>query len=76
MFHSEARISCADWEELELELELEEVFFEMVEAGLGIGGTVCAFGEIWERGFGAIVGMGMASLQWMGEGEWVGEKAT
>ncbi len=48
----------------------------MVEAGLGIGGTVCAFGEIWERGFGAIVGMGMASLQWMGEGEWVGEKAT
>lgn len=45
MVHKAVRISCADWAELEEE-EAVVVLFERVEGGLGIGGTVCAFGEI------------------------------
>ena len=40
------RISWADWVELDEEEEEEEELFEGVEEGLGIGGTVCALGDI------------------------------
>lgn len=47
MFHRAVRISCADWVVLlEEEEEVVVLLFEGVEEGLGIGGTVCAFGEI------------------------------